>query len=48
MRNDHHDKPSLSLLALLAELDPIAEEFEPIEDLPAEPIDDLMLPEDEE
>ena len=31
--------PPESLLALLAELEPIEDDFAPIEDLPAEPVD---------
>ncbi|MCW4462958.1 AbrB/MazE/SpoVT family DNA-binding domain-containing protein [Sphingomonas sp. BT-65] len=31
--------PPKSLLALLAELEPVEEDFAPIDDLPAEPVD---------
>jgi hypothetical protein len=48
MENDAPATAHGSLLALLAELEPIDEEFPPIQDLPAEDIDDILLPGDED
>ena len=46
MENDAPATAPRSLLALLAEFEPIEEEFPPIQDLPAEDIDDILLPDD--
>jgi hypothetical protein len=48
MANDAPATAPGTLLALLAELEPIEEEFPPIQDLPAEDIDDILLLDDDD